>query len=351
MPAPLSRTLFRHERAPIWRRWWFLLTLLTLATAVAGTGFAKWALAPIDLGGKRFIEIYVPAGAGLRKVQAEIAAAGGKLPEWPFLMLAKVTRNERSIRVGAYEILDGVSPWSLLQQLRRGRVLQASLVLPEGWTFAQIRSRLDANPDLRHDLAGLDSIQVLKAVGATEASPEGLFFPDSYFFDKRSSDLELLRRAYQMNQKRLAEAWADRSPDTPLKTPYEALILASIIEKESGDKADRQLIGAVFNNRLRIGMRLQSDPTVIYGLGDSFDGNLRKRDLQAPTPYNTYTQGGLPPSPISSASLASMKAATKPAESKALYFVARGDGSSEFSQTLLEHNRAVRRYQIKASAQ
>lgn len=349
MPAPLSRKLFRHERAPLWRRWWALLLLLVVGAGLVIAGFARWALTPIHLEGKRSIEIYVPSGAGLRKVQADIAAAGGILPEWPFLLLAKVTRNERSIRVGAYEIADGVSPWGILQQLRRGRVLQASITIPEGWTFAQIRARIDANPDLRHELNGLDLPSVLKAVGAKETSPEGLFFPDNYFFDKRSSDVDLLRRAYQLNQQRLADAWSGRIDGSPLKSPYEALILASIIEKESGDKADRHLIGAVFNNRLRIGMRLQSDPTVIFGLGEGFDGNLRKRDLQSPTPYNTYTQNGLPPAPIASASLASMMAATNPADSRALYFVARGDGSSEFSHTLAAHNQAVRRYQLKAN--
>lgn len=348
MPAPLSRKLFRHERAPLWRRWWVILLLLVLSTGLLATGFVRWALTPIHLDGKRSVEIYVPPGAGLRKVRADIAAAGGALPEWPFLMLAKVTRNERSIRVGAYEFADGVSPWGILQQLRRGRVLQASITIPEGWTFAQIRARIDANSDLRHDLAGMDVPSILKAVGAKESSPEGLFFPDNYFFDKRSSDVDLLRRAYQLNQQRLADAWSNKADGSPLKTPYEALILASIIEKESGDKADRQLIGAVFNNRLRIGMRLQSDPTVIYGLGDGFDGNLRKRDLQTSTPYNTYTQSGLPPSPIASASQASMMAATNPADSRVLYFVARGDGSSEFSHTLAAHNQAVRRYQLKA---
>ena len=349
MPAPLSRTLFRRERVSFLRRWW-AFPVLAVAILVIATGWlAAWSLAPIDADRKDSIEVYVPPGAGLRKVRADIEAAGGSLPELPFLLLAKLSGNERSIRVGAYEILPGMSPWSILQQLRRGRVIQASLMIPEGWTFSQIRTRILANSDFNHEIKGMTDAEILSALGASEQSPEGLFFPENYFFDKRSSDLDLLRRAYRMNESRLDEAWTSRAPNSPLRTPYEALILASIIEKESGRGDDRLMIGSVFNNRLRIGMRLQSDPTVIYGMGDAFDGNLRKRDLTTATPYNTYTIAGLPPSPIGSASFASMKAATNPVESKALYFVARGDGSSEFSETLVDHNRAVSRFQLKAS--
>ena len=350
MPAPLSRTLFRRERVSLWRRWWALPVLAIIAVVVGAGWFGAWALAPIDSDRTASIEVYVPPGAGLRKVRSDIEAAGGTLPELPFLILARITGNERSIRVGAYEILPGMSPWSVLQQLRRGRVIQSSIMIPEGWTFAQIRARILANGDFTHAINGMSDAEILEAVGAEEASPEGLFFPDNYFFDKRSSDLELLRRAYRTNQSRLNEAWSARAANSPLRTPYEALILASIIEKASGREDDRLMIGSVFSNRLRRGMRLQSDPTVIFGMGEAFDGNLRKRDLSTGTPYNTYVIPRLPPSPIASASLASMKAATNPAESRALYFVARGDGSSEFSETLVDHNAAVRRFQLKATA-
>ena len=325
--------------------------MLLAAALVIGAGwFAAWALAHIDADRKASIEVYVPPGAGLRKVRNDIEAAGASLPKMPFLLLARVSGNERSIRAGAYEILPGMSPWNVLQQLRRGRVVQSSIMIPEGWTFAQIRTRILANDDFAHEISDMTESEILDALGASEASLEGLFFPDNYFFDKRSSDLDLLRRAYRTNLSRLDEAWSSRSPDSPLRSPYEALILASIIEKESGHEEDRLMIGSVFNNRLRRGMRLQSDPTVIYGMGEAFDGNLRKRDLTTETPYNTYTIPRLPPSPIASASLASMKAATAPVESKALYFVARGDGSSEFSETLVDHTQAVRRFQLKGSS-
>lgn len=347
MPTPLSRTLFRPDRPPFWRRWSWILFGLGLALLATSGWFAYWALSPIGLGGKPSAEIYVSSGASLRSVRRELSKAGADLPEYPFLLLAKIFRNDRSIRVGAYEILPGLSPWRILQQLNQGKVVQGGITIPEGWTFAQIRARVESNANLASQTRPMSEAELLAAVGASESSAEGLFFPDSYAFDKHSSDLALYRRMYREGRRRLSEAWAERSPDTPLKSPYEALILASIIEKESGVEADRQLIGAVFNNRLRSGMRLQSDPTVIYGMGQGFDGNLRKRDLGTPTPYNTYVIRGLPPTPIASASQASLLAAVRPAASQALYFVARGDGSSEFSNNLSDHNLAVRKYQLK----
>jgi UPF0755 protein len=324
--------------------------LLALALLLAAAAwFAYWALSPIGLSGKASTEIYVPPGAGLRSVHSQLVQAGARLPELPFFLLARLGGDDRAIRVGAYEILSGMSPRSLLAHLRRGRVLQSTVTIPEGWTFAQIRNRFQAHPDFRGEVGGLSDADILRLIGAEESSLEGLLFPDSYYFDKKSSDIDVLGRAHRAMRKHLEEAWQGRSPAAQVKTPYEALILASIIEKETGIEADRRLVSAVFNNRLRIGMRLQSDPTVIFGLGEAFDGNLRKRDLQQPTPYNTYTIAGLPPTPISTVSLASLQAALAPAESRALYFVARGDGSSEFSETLAAHNRAVYKYQIQGS--
>ena len=222
---------------------------------------------------------------------------------------------------------------------------QGELTLVEGWTFRQWRGRLDRHPDLRHDTAGLSEAQLLERLGIRSSSLEGQLFPDTYLFDKQSSDLDLLARAHRAMRRKLDAEWSQRQQDLPYKSPQEALIMASIIEKETGREADRSLVAAVFVNRLRKGMLLQTDPTVIYGLGDGFDGNLRKRDLQSDSPYNTYMRAGLPPSPIAMPGLASLKAALNPAATDVLYFVARGDGSSEFSRTLDEHNRAVNKYQ------
>jgi UPF0755 protein len=234
----------------------------------------------------------------------------------------------------------------VIDRLRRGETLKEKLTIVEGWTFREMRAALAAQPLLRRDSAAMSDAQVLAAVAAGEAHPEGLFAPDTYVFDAGSSDLEILRAAYRAQQARLARAWQDRAADLPLKSPYEALILASIVEKETGQPAERGRIAGVFVNRLRAGMLLQTDPTVIYGLGEKFDGNLRKRDLAADTPYNTYTRAGLPPTPIALPGAAAIEAALKPEPTRALYFVARGDGTSQFSDSLAEHNRAVSKYQL-----
>ncbi|MGB8078574.1 MAG: endolytic transglycosylase MltG, partial [Gallionella sp.] len=215
----------------------------------------------------------------------------------------------------------------------------------EGWTFKQLRESLNSSPDIVHTTLNLTDQEILQRIGAAENHPEGLFFPDTYYFAAGSNDLVIFKRAYQTMQKHLQQAWLTRAPDLPMKTPYEALVLASIVEKETGAPEDRSMIAAVFVNRLRRGMLLQTDPTVIYGLGDSFDGNLRKRDLLKDTSYNTYRRAGLTPTPISLPGVASLQAAMHPAKTDALYFVSRGDGSSQFSSTLTEHNRAVDRYQ------
>lgn len=345
MPRPLSRTLFRRERIPLWRRARTVIALVLLVAVALAAAFAWWTQQPLSLG-KPSVEVYVPPGAGTRATLRALAKAGVPVNELPFLALARMSNNQGAIRTGVYEILDGLSPWRILQHLRRGRVLQSSLLIPEGWTFAQIRTRIDAHPDLAADGKSLDETALLASIGATEKHPEGLFFPDTYYFDKRSSAVDIYRRAYRQMQRRLEQAWASRSPGSPLKSPYDLLILASIVEKETGTDEDRPLVAAVFNNRLRLGMRLQTDPTVIYGLGERFDGNLRKKDLLEATPYNTYVINGLPPTPIAAPGASALLATVQPAASKALYFVARGDGSSEFSNTLAEHNRAVYRYQI-----
>jgi UPF0755 protein len=322
----------------------YLFLLTFLATLGAAGWLWRFAHAPLGLPGPA-VEFTIPPGSSLRAASRTIARAGVDMPPLAFEAVVRATARPSDIKAGTYEITPGTTPLDLLGKLRRGEFALVDIKFIEGWTFRQLREALDAHPHLRHDTKGLPDAAVLQRLGLSEPHPEGLFFPDTYRFARGTSDLELLRGANRALTKRLETAWADRRPDLPLASPYEALILASIVEKETGRGDDRTMVAAVFVNRLRGGMKLQADPTVIYGLGEKFDGNLRKRDLVADTPYNTYTREGLPPTPIALPGLASLAAATNPAPSDALYFVARGDGSSEFSRTLEEHNRAVNRYQ------
>lgn len=281
----------------------------------------------------------------MRSAITQMQEAGIEVQPTVLAWLARLNRAETGIKAGSYSVKQGVTPLQLLGKLTRGEVTQGELTLVEGWSFRQWRQRMDKHPDLRHETSGLSEAQIAERLGQSIAQLDGWLFPDTYLFDKQSSDLDLLARALRAMQRKLDSEWGQRDQGLPYKTPLEALVMASIIEKETGQAADRAMVAAVFVNRLRKGMLLQTDPTVIYGLGENFDGNLRKRDLQADTPYNTYTRSGLPPTPIAMPGLASLQAALHPAASDVLYFVARGDGSSEFSRTLDEHNRAVNRYQ------
>ncbi|MBU2287043.1 MAG: endolytic transglycosylase MltG, partial [Gammaproteobacteria bacterium] len=265
-------------------------------------------------------------------------------PELLYLWF-RVSGQDRQIRAGSYELESGVTPHLLLNILVRGKEATRSLVLVEGWHFRQVRAAMAKADQLKGDTVGLSDDELMARLGKPGLSPEGRFFPDTYTYSKGSTDLALLQRAMRAMDKKLDAAWAARATDTPLKTADEALILASIVEKETGKAQERPEISAVFSNRLRVGMPLQTDPTVIYGLGERFDGNLRKKDLLADTPWNTYTRPGLPPTPIAMPGKDSLLAAVQPAKSKALYFVSRGDGTSQFSTSLDEHNRAVNRYQ------
>ena len=321
-----------------------LILLAVLGFLAAGAAFVWMISSPIALKAPA-IDFHIPPGSGLRAVAKQIADAGADLNPWMFIVLGKAMRVEASIKAGSYEIGSGVTPLQLVGKLTRGDVTQTDIVFVEGWTFRQMRDRLDAHPDIRHDSKGLTEAEILRRIGASETRAEGLLFPDTYLFSKRSSDIDVMARAYRAMQRHLTREWATRATGLPYRDPYQALIMASIVEKETGRDQDRPLVAAVFVNRLRLGMLLQTDPTVIYGVGEKFDGNLRKRDLLADTPYNTYTRAGLPPTPIAMSSLASLQAALHPAESQAVYFVARGDGSSQFSRTLDEHNQAVNRYQ------
>ena len=323
------------------------LTLVVLALA-AVAGYGAWYLGTPVTVSKYPVEVEIPRGAGFRAAMVELERSGVTMRRYEFELLARAAGKVRDVKAGSYEISQPVTPSQLLDKLTRGDVTQAEVRLIEGWTFAQFRAALDASPDLRHDTKGLDDAQVLARVQAAETHPEGLFFPDTYLFGKGSSDLAVLRRSYRAMQRHLKEEWEARDTRAvPYRTPYEALTMASIIEKETGQAGERDQIGGVLVNRLRIGMRLQVDPTIIYGLGMTFDGNLKRSHLAEDGPYNTYTRAGLPPTPIAMPGLASLRSAMRPAKTDAMYYVSRNDGTSHFSRTLEEHNRAVARYQLR----
>lgn len=320
----------------------FLLISLVVG-AVAG-GVWWWANQPLNLRSSP-LDFRITAGSSLRSAITQMQVAGVDIQPSLLTLLGRANKAETGIKAGSYSVNQGITPLQLLEKLTQGRVTLGQTTLVEGWTFRQWRARLDNHPDLRHDTRGLSEAQIIERLGVSLPSLEGWLFPDTYLFDKQSSDLDLLARAIRTMQLKLENEWAGRVDGLPYKTANEALVMASIVEKETGREADRTQVAAVFVNRLRKGMLLQTDPTVIYGLGESFDGNLRKRDLQTDTPYNTYTRAGLPPTPIAMPGLASLRAALHPAVADVYYFVARGDGSSAFSRTLDEHNRAVNKYQ------
>ena len=321
-----------------------ILVLLVFVAAASAGGLLWWGNQPLTLQGKT-VDFRVVPGSSLRSAIAQMQQAGVAVEAPLLAWLARLKRVESTIKAGSYSVHQGITPLELLEKLTLGKVTQGELTFVEGWTFKQWRARLDAHPELQHDTQGLSEAEIVQRLGLPVARLDGWLFSDTYLFDKQSSDLDLLARAARAMQQRLESEWAGRADGLPYRTPQEALVMASIVEKETGREADRTLVAAVFVNRLRRGMLLQTDPSVIYGLGDAFDGNLRKHHLLDDTPYNTYTRPGLPPTPISMPGLASLRAALHPAGSDALYFVARGDGSSEFSRTLDEHNRAVNKYQ------
>ncbi|MDO8334459.1 MAG: endolytic transglycosylase MltG [Nitrosomonas sp.] len=290
-------------------------------------------------------ELSIQPSSNLKQISQQLANAGIIPSQWTFIILARYLNHESAIKAGDYELTGNLSQIALLDYLIKGNAKQNEIKFIEGWTFAQMRKVLNEHPAIEYKSAGLSDQQILQHIGASETAVEGIFFPDTYYFIKGSSDLDILQRAYKTMQNHLQNYWSERVESLPLNTPYEALILASIIEKETGAESDRAEIAGVFINRLRKGMKLQTDPTVIYGLGEQFDGNLRKKDLLADQEYNTYTRAGLPPTPISLPSLASIRAALNPAETDALYFVAKGNGESEFSTNLADHNKAVNKYQ------
>ncbi len=289
----------------------------------------------------------VGAGSGFHAIARQLVVQGLLHEHLTFMVLGRVMGKAGAVKAGIYELPPTITPYKLIEKLSQGNVEQSIITLIEGWTFAEMRATLNASPFLRHDSAQLSDLDLLARLKIAQTNAEGLFFPDTYRFNTGASDLQILTLAHQTMTTRLQSAWEHRAAGLPFDKPYDALILASIVEKETGRPEDRKMVAAVFVNRLKRGMLLQTDPSVIYGMGKAFDGNLRKRDLQADQLYNTYTRVGLPPTPIALPGQASLEAALDPAQSNALYFVSRGDGTSYFSDNLEEHNRAVQKYQLK----
>ena len=322
-----------------------LFLAFLLATALGlGYGAYAWVNGPLVLAAAS-VDLSVDPGSNPREVALQVRQAGVAVNPSLLYWWFRLSGQARQIKAGNYELERGTTPASLLSKLVRGEEALRSVTLVEGWNLRQFREALRKAEQLQPLTQGLNSEELMQQLGKPGVAAEGRFFPDTYSYAKGSSDLALLQRAARAMDKKLEAAWAQRSALSPLLSPEQALILASIVEKETGRASDRPLIAAVFSNRLRIGMRLQTDPTVIYGLGPLFDGNLRRADLLADTAFNTYTRAGLPPTPIAMPGRGALLAAVQPADSKALYFVARGDGTSQFSASLDEHNRAVNKYQ------
>lgn len=329
------------------RRW---INRLILLGVLSGLGFGGWmfwyANQPMQMPDSAYpYDFSIQRGDSLTTASESLYRGGALLQPWAFVLIARLQGLAGEIKAGSYVLEKAETPLALLRKITQGDTVLGKLAFIEGWNFQEMRRSIAANSGLRHDTLAMSDAELLQAVGAHEIHPEGLFFPDTYFFDKGSSELALYKRAYSAMRQHLETEWARRASGLPYRSPYEALIMASIIEKETGAAEERPLIASVFVNRLRLGMRLQTDPTVIYGLGERFDGNLRRVDLLADTPYNTYTRAGLPPTPIAAPGLASIQAALNPEASKMLYFVSKGSGRHVFSETLDAHNRAVNRYQ------
>jgi UPF0755 protein len=317
---------------------------LTLAT---GLGLAGWlvyyGMSPVPaMPETGFV---IESGETLSGVARKLA--GDRVIEyaWGFTTLGRVFGMAGRIKAGSYQVGDAKTHYGLLRRITQGVVTLDKITIVEGWTFAEMRAAIDSHVSLRHTTRTLTERELMTSMGAETVPAEGRFYPDTYYFDRGSNDLDLYRRAYFLMQSKLDQAWAGRAGDLPYTNPGQALTMASIIEKETGAPDERPLIAAVFVNRLRLGMRLQTDPTVIYGLGDRYDGNLRRDDLLQDTPYNTYTRAGLPPGPIALPGEAALVAALHPENSRMLYFVAKGGGRHQFSGNLEDHNRAVNRYQ------
>jgi len=323
---------------------WVQLTII--GAVLLSTWLIFYAVSPLKLQ-PNSQEIVIQPKSGLRSIANQLVAQGVLREPWRFVLLAKLLNKEQYLQAGNYTLNKNISPYQLLLSLNHGKTTQGSVTFIEGRSFAQMREKLASNDAVKQTIANLSDAEILKLLGSNHTVAEGLFFPDTFYFDRNAADIALLKISYDAMRLKLGKAWQGRDKDLPYKNSYQALIMASIIEKETGKASERPMIAGVFINRLRIGMRLQTDPTVIYGMGIQFNGNIRKKDLMIDTPYNTYTRSGLPPTPIAMPGLAAIEAALHPAKTKALYFVGKGDGSHEFSNNLDDHNRAVARYQLK----
>lgn len=327
---------------------WIIKSLLAGLAVLVGLSIwlVYYARAPLNISPSAQ-EIVIRPNSGLKSIAQQLVDQRVIKSKWSFIVLAKVLNKETYLQAGEYTLNKNVNPYQLILSLNHGKATQGSITFIEGKTFKQMKQRLAKNKAIKSTITGLSDRAVMSIVGQGEKYAEGLFFPDTFYFDRETEDVVILKRSYAMMQERMEKAWQNRAEGLPYKNSYEALIMASIVEKETGKASERKTIAGVFINRLKIGMRLQTDPTVIYGMGDAYDGNIRRKDLLTDTPYNTYTRAGLPPTPIAMPGFASIEAALHPEKTKALYFVGKGDGSHAFSNTLAEHNRAVVKYQLK----
>lgn len=324
-----------------------LLISLALICGIALTWWLyEYAKTPLALAPEQRA-ITIEPKSSLKSIANQLVKQEVLTQPYGFILLAKLFGKESSLQSGDYTLNPNITPYQLLFSLKNGKATQASITFIEGHTFKQMLHRLHANNAVKQTLAGQTPKQIMAQIDPDQPHPEGLFFPDTYYFDRDTTDIALLKRSYRTMQQKLSESWQSKAPGLPYKNAYQALIMASIVEKETGQAQERPLIAGVFVNRLHKGMLLQTDPTVIYGMGDHFDGNIRKKDLTTDTPYNTYTRAGLTPTPIAMPGLAAIQAALHPAATKALYFVGKGDGTHQFSETLAAHTNAVRRYQLK----
>ena len=325
----------------------WLTSLLVVALAL-GAGAFWWVQQPLNTSPDtppRTLDLSIEPGTSPKAIAQAVADAGADTSPWLLYAWFRLSGQSRLMRAGSYEIAPGTTPVRLLNMLVRGEESLRTVTIVEGWNWRQVRQALAKAEHLQPDSRALTDADLMARLGRPGVAPEGRFYPDTYAYAKGASDLAVLQRAAKAMDKHLQQAWESRQTGVAVQSPEQALILASIVEKETGKGSDRPMISGVFNNRLRIGMRLQTDPTVIYGLGEAFDGNLRRVHLTSDTPWNTYTRAGLPPTPIAMPGKAALLAAVQPAKTQALYFVAKGDGSSHFSASLDEHNRAVNRYQ------
>lgn len=327
----------------------FLAVLLIVITAIAAIVWERsQSFSNRAFGFNQEHVLVVERGDGFNEVLKKIRALDieqGSDVEWK--VLAATMKAAAHLQVGEYAITPEMTPRKLLNRLKNGEVVQHKFTIVEGWNFRDLRADLARDSQLAHEINQLSDAEIMAKLGRAGHWPEGRFLPETYLYTRGASDLLILDRAAKAMDKALAQAWAARAKNLPLNSPEELLTLASIVEKETGQASERPQIAGVFIRRMKLGMRLQTDPTVIYGMGSAYDGNIRRQDLLNDTPYNTYTRAGLPPTPIAMPGKQALQAAAHPANGTALYFVARGNGAHFFSGTLDEHNAAVRKYQLK----